>query len=638
MNMFDFLHKLRISFWELPMRRKIIVFALLAVALIIFLLLFLIASQRSIVWEFPKTAPLPTAYPATQSSKTWEIILAYNTKKKTLSLEKVTLLSKSIRPDYNRGSPLSPYKLTVSDSNNNVLYQTRVHVTEQLLYSILPGSVGKGGRIPPSPSLLKTTLFIPYIPGNTGIQISKNNVVVLTISLPKQISLRIGTKAYAQEPGGSCEPLKVAFLGDGYTDENEYRKDVSFIQNGFKEVEPFKSVSGNLFSFFRIDSSELLGCASSLQKCDLQKVEEIGHRMLPDASKFIVLVNNPNAEAVDGDTVGFANGLGGDIAVVVNRFRVHDETKGSILLRQVAIHEFLGHAVGFLYDRYVSKDETSGSLVAGVQSNCSDKAEGEAFWKMAGTQGGFKGCMNNNFFAPAKPTCPETEKFLSTGVPTSIMSTLGCSVGYTFDATEQYWITKEILPRLRSCPLSPTPEITPGGLTPTPPSSSCAGFSEKECKLVEETPVQVGDRTEKNRRYECTSGDKTFVCVWTTESDKQSVCSFGSDGYNCFMYCNDLTEKFGGSSVAAKAKFKKECFEEHCVNVNTSCPSTAETCETNSCPAPAACNKEHTCVTQVTPTPVPASGSSSPVYVCEEVGIPSDNKKLQIQPLRCRPK
>lgn len=631
------MHQLLLFVKNLSKVRKIILIALVVATLFIPALLFFLVKTS----ETPRTTEESPVIPL---EKTWRITVSYHTKEQKLSLENVELLNESIKPDYTRGAAFSTYKLIVFDKDDNPLYTTKAPITEQLLYSILPGK----GNIPTPPRVVTTILFIPYQEGNAKIAIEKNGIVVLTILLPKQTSFRLLPKVYAQTESPSCEPMRVAFIGDGYTNEEDYRKDVAFLEKSFKEVEPFRPLAQQMFAFFRIDTTEPFGCINGIYQCNMEKITDAVYRNLPNASKFIVVINNPNAEGVDGRVAGVAT-LGGSHAIVANRYNVHHETQGSVDFKQTAMHEFLGHSVSVLYDRYVTKDENYGGIISGIKSNCTDNQEGEALWKEAGVTKGFKGCITDRFYAPSEPTCPGDDALLSGGTPESVMSSLGCSSrSSSFDAAERHWIAKTVLQQYLTCP-SPSPTITGGpsasitptvtpSVTPTPPPSSCAGFSEKECKLIEETPVQVGDRTEENRRYECTSGDKTFICVWTTQSDKQSICSFGDDGYNCFKYCDDLTEKFGGKSDAEKAKFHKECFDDHCVNVNTSCPSAAEKCETNSCPSPAVCNKDHTCVTQVTPTPVPASGSSSSVYVCEEIGTPSDNKQLQIQPLRCRPK
>lgn len=403
--------------------------------------------------------------------KTWQIELIYNNDAKKLSLEKLTVINRKTVPD-KRNALYSPYKLEVLGKNGNVIFAEKVHITEKILYSLFLSA-------PDSPLFLptdiKSVIFVPYQKDASKMTILKNNNAVLQLNLPKSAAVGFIESAQAQGQSVSCGPITTVFINDNYANTYQFKNDVSYLKNLYNTTPPYNT-NPSIFDFKEVDTRQDFGCASSgIASCinNLSGIiKNAGLRYFPNAQKFIVLVDNPNALTVDGGVAGLVNGIGGDVIIYTNYvYSGPGPTSGKPFA--AASHELGGHAVGYLWDRYVSSDPNYALIAPGEPlSNCSTNPEGEPFWTGAGSAGVFQGCSNQGQYAPFPLTCQavNNKNIISGGTSDTIMSAIGCAPNQ-FDQTEQAWITNNILPNYKPCPIGAAVNVSPStsiNFNPTP--------------------------------------------------------------------------------------------------------------------------------------------------------------------------
>lgn len=389
-----------------------------------------------------------------QGEKTWKVTLVYNTEKDSLSLGEVTLLNENAASDY-RDSASSAYRLAILTVQGKQLYTTKISINKGRMYP----HTDKDVTITERSITYKTVLYIPYHVDGRKLLITKKDENILNISLPEQLSFQQNTTASSQSvlAAQSCKPIEVAFMSDGYSDFNQFHKDIENIKEAFKKTEPYASLA-TPFAFTTIDNKEPLRCGNNIYSCiesQRERILSLGKKQSPHASKFIVLGNYS-----DPVSAGVAD-IGGDLTIVTTQ-----HTK----FPQTAIHEFLGHLVGRLYDRYVfTGNRGSDTFDYDLKSNCTTDPNGEPFWKDAGVQQAFRGCINNNFYAPSRPTCEGTANLISGGAADTAMGVCGNG---QFDAVEKAWIKTQVLPYLGCAAASNLP-TTGTRATPTPVKIKC---------------------------------------------------------------------------------------------------------------------------------------------------------------------
>lgn len=406
--------------------------------------------------------------PPPSETRTWELTLSFSNLTHNLSLKKLAVLDKTITQDF-RSATNSPYEIVVLDKSGRALFRTKINITKQLIYNILNLPVGSpSADLTLSPSL-DTLVYIPYSPAAEKIQITEKFTPVLEINVTPELSFNLVPEVMAQTTPNSCGPLQVVLISDGYSSQSQFQQDAAQLKSILSSIAPYSSTP-SMFDYKELYNTTSLGCLSGIGPrpevgrytgCIFNPlIQSIGRNAYPSASKFIVLVNNPNAEAVDGGAYGFTNDIGGDMAVFTNRAD-HGLSKF-----EVAPHEFLGHAVGELYDRYVSKVPGYGPLIPGNRSNCTDNQSGEKAWQDLGINRTFPGCSNPAYFAPTTLDCPSQNPILANGgSKTSLMSALKCG-GNTFDPVETKWIQTKIIPKYQiAC-------NTPQQTTPTTPPTT----------------------------------------------------------------------------------------------------------------------------------------------------------------------
>ncbi|GEM_PF-2664345 len=548
-------------------RRTILLLIILLVFLVPSLFLYLNKSSKIVTTPEQKTNQDKNA----ETPKTWEIIVSYDQKTQKLSLKKLTLINKRILPDP-RAAQFSSYELSLLSNDNTVLYKEKINISEQVLYDLLNTEGTEGAKASDS---LESAVYVPFQPSAAKIIISKNNQPVLEISLPKNVSFRTNVLG---DTSLSCGPMTVVFLSDNYKYEelNKYESDVASIVSSLNSVEPYNSVA-NIFDFQVIKNETSFGCETGLKYCFNQKqaqIKQVALNQFPRAAKFVVLVNNPNAEAIDGDVLGGTSGPGGDVVI----FTTNRKDAPSELFKKVAIHEFLGHAVGILLDRYIYPANHPYSTInnINIEPNCANPGSIPALWKNIGVNQTFPGCTSAYLYAPSQRDCPG-----SNGNSQTVMSTTSCSQGSNFDSIEKNWIQTQILPLFPACPtLSPTPSPTP---TPTPTKGPYSGDNENvkdNCRvknLTDETKTCSFNSVDSTTLW-CRKGswicepesEKHIIKNWCTPEEEQG-CSIGPGvGPQKCVEC-EADEILQNDAEYFCMKYKGDCS-----NNNTSCGSCSE--------------------------------------------------------------
>lgn len=428
------------------------------------------------------------------SPQTWEITLIFNTQNQTLSLKKIAVLNQLIQQDF-RGAQDSPYTLLVLTNQDKLLYQNKIHISEQLIFNMLqnwPTATGSSQIQPQIPTELTSTVFIPYFKEGAKIQISRSSVKVLEFETTlKPAGFNFPNLVLAQTGQAGGGPLQVVILKDNYPNNSQYQSDAQSIITTFNQTMPYSLANPGIFNFNVVNNSESFQCASSGivpgprfgSGCILNEsgIRSVASKYVPNFSKIIVLVYNPNAAMIDGPMLGVTNDVGGDIVILATH-RIEPPGIRAPSFTQVATHEFLGHAVGQLYDRYVLT--TKPGIKYGIRSNCSDNPAGEAFWRSAGVAGSYSGCDSPALYAATPTECPPpparpgfpSGPMVNGGSRTSLMSAADCG-GSQFDTVEQAWIRTQIIPRYQTVSVpTPTPTPVTPQVTPIPQAANDCSF------------------------------------------------------------------------------------------------------------------------------------------------------------------
>lgn len=399
-----------------------------------------------------------------ESGSTWEIFLSYDTQTKKIKFSKLTLLKEKIEADTR--SIESDYSIVLK-KNSESLYSSSIFISTGLVFTIMAGdsyntefqnsAVFSDSLSLPEPQEIESIVYVPAVTGATEIIIKHEDEVELTIPLPN-IQGEVSLSQIAQS---ACGSLQAVFISDGYTDFGKFRQDVERLKQVFVSTDPYSSKQG-MFDFKVLENSTALGCTQSIGCVSNSAIQQIGRLAYPQASKFIVIADTSYVNPPPGTGLGVINGIGGSVMV----FPRSATLQGREMVDQIAVHEFLGHGVGFLYDRYV----LSGS--ASVKRNCSNSPSGESFWQAAGVTQTYQGCYAESAYAPAPNDCSSgsNSSLVSGGSRGSVMSAGGCGAS-VFDATETYYIKNYILPKYNSCTnTTSTPVLTSAPVVTNTPS------------------------------------------------------------------------------------------------------------------------------------------------------------------------
>ncbi|OGG03279.1 hypothetical protein A2W14_00365 [Candidatus Gottesmanbacteria bacterium RBG_16_37_8] len=406
-------------------------------------------------------------------SKIWEITLSFDQKTQKLSLKKINIKEGNVTSS-NFG--LSPYKLYVLDKDNKKLFQTDIHITEEILYMIDTVPEGSSSAIPENLEPLESVVYAPYLKEATKIEIYKKDEKVLEISPPKNSSFNLIDKAFAQTNNVCANSLNLVFVSDGYSSEATFNNNVQQVIGKFVSLYPY-SENPKIMDFSRaIYNTTSLGCKSGTQfNCNkdycpcLSQAEPLVRNIVftkypelqgvdSDHLKFIILVD---ADMSRDGVLGVAKGLGGSIGA----FETHYQ------LLKVCAHEILGHAAGYLYDRYIYSSGANSILkTTKTESNCSANSAGASFWSQIPGAGAYPGCTSNYLYAPFPRDCDDP----NAGSKQTMMSMARCASA-KFDAVEEAWLKNNIVSKYQVCDSSVIPSTTttePGQTTTTTISQS----------------------------------------------------------------------------------------------------------------------------------------------------------------------
>ncbi len=379
---------------------------------------------------------------------TWEVYIEYDRDSGSLHLKKLDFVEEIITQDDTQALN-SEYLLSVLDDAGLEIYSKSILINTANNYNVLAypldGSSSADFSIPEQPEKLETLLFVPYFKNSKEIVIYKNQKVALQIKLPKKDINLSGTQI-AQ----SCNQLTTVFVSDGYSDMNFFRRDVDWITGIFLSVEPFRSKKES-FDFKILENTIPLGCVQSYSCTNKSsEIRKMVAAVYPNAKKIIVLINRPITTPADGSVAGVNTPY-------VSYFSNASDGLGRNIIPAIAAHEFLGHAVSGLDERYVNV----GSGQTGAGPNCSTIPGGKSFWKNAGVTTTYPGCAYENFYAPGPLDCPAplNPNLFSGGTSASAMSAAGCGAPQ-FDTVEKYWIENNILPAYSVCS-NPTASLAP---------------------------------------------------------------------------------------------------------------------------------------------------------------------------------
>jgi len=221
-------------------------------------------------------------------------------------------------------------------------------------------------------------------------------------------------QALAQNQSVCTTDLKLVFISDGYKSESDFNSDVESMAAGFKSQAPY-SEKPEIFDVRRIYNNIPLGCvrngklytqclndATTLAKLNLLTSERYPELrgLNTDYLKFIILADADPESFGNRIRLGVSKGVGGQFAA----FQTHYKPL------YTAVHEVLGHEIGFLHDRYISPNYHK--LFAAPPSNCSGLTTNkyDIWWlnEVPGTEL-YKGCNSIDLYAPYPRNCNPSE-------------------------------------------------------------------------------------------------------------------------------------------------------------------------------------------------------------------------------------
>lgn len=420
-----------------------------------FILLFILSSFLF----FSPSQPTKTQPVKPKLSKIWEITLSFDQQTQKLSLKNITVKEGNVTSS-NFG--LSPYKLYVLDKNNKKLFQTDIHVTEQILYMIDTVPEGSPSATVEKLGSLENIVYAPYLKEAVKIAIYRDDKMILEISPPKNSSFNLIDKAFAQTNNVCANSLNFIFISDGYSSEATFNNHVQQVIAKFVSLYPY-SENPKIMDFSRvIYNTQSLGCkyGTQLNSSCLKGAEIIARNITfakypelrgvdSDHLKFIILVDADPQAMSQGSILGVASGIGAPIGA----FQTHK------YLTKVSAHEILGHAAGYLHDRYIYSAGTQNSTqrTAVPESNCSANPSGASFWSQIPGTGVYPGCTSNYLYAPFPRDCQPADG----GYTQTMMSKGGCTQVEKFDAVEELWIKNNVVSKYQVCDSSVIPTINP---------------------------------------------------------------------------------------------------------------------------------------------------------------------------------
>jgi hypothetical protein len=194
------------------------------------------------------------------------------------------------------------------------------------------------------------------------------------------LSFNLTPKADAVE-SASDNYLDIAFVGDDYTDMNQFAQDAERAASFMVGLEPFKSRATQIY-FHQVENTSDLRCYFHTDRiilCDYSSIYSAVNSSGVPYDKVIVLYNTPQY-----------GGSGGDIAMSYN----------GIQEKEVVTHEF-AHSLGLLLDEYTLYGQ--GPIDGRVQKNCYSGIPPASSWSnMVGKDDYALGCNYQNWYRPSQ--------------------------------------------------------------------------------------------------------------------------------------------------------------------------------------------------------------------------------------------
>ncbi len=347
---------------------------------------------------------------------------------------------------------ISPYSVLILDENNNELMRKNITVSETIIAHPQHVDTISEETIEetlPLPEIIGTSLYLPYYPNGAKIEILKDNQIETEITIPTDetnLSLTPSTNIADVSAG----KYKVVIVGEGFSDDASFQAKVNAFKSSISNVAPYGNVADHI-EFVTYQHNVGLGCSQNIVNCLWNRTFETGAQQAMAATGANGVVGLING----GGTSGAYTGTG---PVMINAN--HD-------IPWLARHEFLGHMIGALNDRYLNAALGGGAGVAFKPSNCSSNPNGESWWAQAGSTGAVAGCEAATLYSPFPndPACPNG------GNKNTIMANCpGATI--EFDSVEKHWISNYILPNL-----SNAVNGGGGGTNNPPQTTTCTGGS-----------------------------------------------------------------------------------------------------------------------------------------------------------------
>ena len=353
---------------------------------------------------------------------TFKMLVEYDGQSGRLELKEFSVLSERIEYDARLASG-SSYKIVFNGDKGSVISSLPVSVNEHIFSHPGPGEAAKNTDFP---NKIASYIYVPFDAKVKNVSLLKNGQIVFEIPVPSY-PVQEGKVRNTSQIAQTCSRIPIAIISDGYSNMAAFRNDANNIILSLS-VDPYGAAS-NYFDFKIYENTTPTGCTSNIVACfntpALNGVIQSA-RAETGAAGAIVLVQGGNTSA----------SVIGSGPAVINTI-----DSGNLIWR--GKHEFLGHMIGQLYDRYYNQGAgyvSQTSLNPGLRSNCSDNPAGEAFWRDAGSTGAYPGCATStSFYAPFQPNCGPS------GSSGTVMALCG---GQGFDSVERAWIAQSILPVL----------------------------------------------------------------------------------------------------------------------------------------------------------------------------------------------
>ncbi len=466
------------------------------------LLVILVILTAGIIYTALNIGQNPSQQESSKTAATYKINVVFDRQEQSAEIASVESLPEKIISAATT-DPISLYTLRIVDNNNNLLMSKNITVNETIIAhpQHTASEVSENTEetvIDELPERIGTAIYVPYYPKATKIEIIKDGAIASTTEVP------LPERNLALTPASSVSEIaagkyKVVIVGEGFADDASFQTKVNAFKSSITNVAPYGNVADHI-EFVTYQHNTALGCSQNIVNCLWNRTFESGAQQAmaaTGANGVVALING-------GGTPGAYTGTG---PAILN-------TTQDIPWQ--ARHEFLGHMIGALNDRYLNSSLGGGGGIAFKPSNCSSNPNGESWWGQAGSTGAAPGCEAPSLYAPF-PNDPACTKG---GNKNTIMANCpGATI--EFDSVEKYWISNYILPNLSNAGNGGS-----GGNGNPPQTTTCTGGSTTSASVCNGWDIAPGQDF-----YQYPSASNQF------QSPNYQDCKFACDSdTNCRAY------------------------------------------------------------------------------------------------------